>query len=896
MSAAVAAAASPASIPAARPHSSGVRPALRLTWNESVVDTAAVPANRHQPAVLLVGADTSLQTALASALRRHGIFVETVSVSALAEAVRVATPDLVVLADDAAVRCGAEALDRLTGSPGGGSAPVAVIDAEPDLDARLSAYRKGAVAVVRRSASVDFMAQQLAELASAAPAFGTSGSGSIGEITLDELLTALGRELSHGVANGEHEARKQPGPVRLVLGAGRPLVALIDDFVGRIRRHVVTAEPLTYELGDAATQPPSFCETAAAVVGLRVLLVDDNVARADVVAQALRQHGVLVVVSGPQPTAELAEQLHQFDPTAIVMEQRLAGPTSSFFERVCQDVRLRWSGLLVVNWDEVWPNASRPLEMAALLRDLAAFAEPERSLLQQLEAGGMVKIRLESIGPARLLRALSQWSRPIRVTLANPRIHIRLDLAQELLVGAKAVTLDPPPGTLEGSSALAAFLLVASGRVRVTAIEAAAAANLMSPLDVAFDLAERESEPIRPSVVTPVAWSATPAATASPSTEADWVEGPLAVSAPAGADAPLVTSGPDPLWRRMSALAARVVAGWQKQTESGPEWLRRGAPLAVVASLSMMALVWVAARLISLPTTDTTARVTLPAASAPHAPEVAPPARSSSSGEPARAANTQPEELVARVPTCDQLVSERGNPFGNSVSAAVTFARRGIVRGDIQAAQLGYCSAARLAPTALAPVVGLTRVLLMQQAGAAAAEWGERASRLAPDDANVLALYGDALARAGRLEQAQSIWLRASGVPTDSPAELARWAERQRARAQQSVREQRFDLAERQFRRVMTVEPADCGALAGIGQALLLRGANREALTWARQAADAVPDCADALVVLGHALASGGDATGAAETLQRAHQLDAAAPGRYYALLRPLRHGRWPTR
>jgi Flp pilus assembly protein TadD len=252
------------------------------------------------------------------------------------------------------------------------------------------------------------------------------------------------------------------------------------------------------------------------------------------------------------------------------------------------------------------------------------------------------------------------------------------------------------------------------------------------------------------------------------------------------------------------------------------------------------------------------------------------PSRPKPSAAPAPAPAT-PDASEAEAPSCERLLSERGDPFGKDLRAAMAFARRGIVRGDLAAAELGYCAANRIVPTGLAPVVGLTRVLLMQEAPRAAAQWAEQATLLAPADPDVLALFGDALARAGRTEEAESAWLRAAGIAPDDPGQVERWVERQRANARRAMREQRFELAERQFRRVVSAKPEDCGARAGISRAQLGRGAVHQSVASARDAASVAPHCAEIMVVLGTALASAGDRTGAQEALRQARELDPKA-------------------
>ena len=55
-----------------------------------------------EPTVLLVGADKSFHSAIASSLARYGVYVETAPAHGVVDAVVAAAPDLVLLVGDAA--------------------------------------------------------------------------------------------------------------------------------------------------------------------------------------------------------------------------------------------------------------------------------------------------------------------------------------------------------------------------------------------------------------------------------------------------------------------------------------------------------------------------------------------------------------------------------------------------------------------------------------------------------------------------------------------------------------------------------------------------------------------------------------------------------------------------
>src|SRR3954471_7753101 len=282
------------SVPPPRPNAAGVpRPiAGAVKTVRPAPRRSGSPSARAEPTVLLVGSDAGFEPALRVALARHRVYVETTTADAAVETVIVTAPDLVLLANEAAAHGGRALLAKLAASPSSSVVPVAILDDNPALDLRLQAFRHGAAAVIPRSASMDQIAEQIARLAREIPERGGEALGQVGEATLAEFVGALSNQLRSGILSVKAGDESQE-PVRLVLGSGRPLAAFIDDFVTRVRRHVVHAEPLKYEFDDRAGGTIKLLDPneldvdhlETNVKGLRVALADDDSARADSVAQ-----------------------------------------------------------------------------------------------------------------------------------------------------------------------------------------------------------------------------------------------------------------------------------------------------------------------------------------------------------------------------------------------------------------------------------------------------------------------------------------------------------------------------------------------------------------------------------------------------------------------------------
>ncbi len=470
----------------------------------------SIPDHPTEPAVLLVGFEPALCEALTEALGRHSVFVEAVEPGSVVAAVTVAAPDLVVLMGDGGREDTRALLDELAASPLSSVVPVALVTDDPDLGARLQAFRHGAAAVVPKSASVSALAERVNQLVREIPERGEA-VGRVGEATLRELVDTLAHELRSGILSvkqGDSAAESEQKSVRLVLGRGRPLATLIDEFVTRVRSQIEHAEPLLYEFDERAMGTVELLASdfddegqAVDVSGLRVILADDDSARADAVAQVLRGSGAHVVVTDLEPSPAHLGRLRQLDPMVLVIgDSQLRGPGYRLVRTLREHRRLRWASLLVVHWDELWSEERGVPHTSVLLSRLMGLSEPERVVAARLAMAAPFDTRLEALGPARLLRALVGEG-PLRVTIRNPRYYAQISLAEGLVAGAVGFT--QAGARLEGPQALAALLNLGSGRVHVEPGRGANATNLLATVDVALGMAEGEEATIPESIPAP---------------------------------------------------------------------------------------------------------------------------------------------------------------------------------------------------------------------------------------------------------------------------------------------------------------------------------------------------------------------------------------------------------
>ncbi len=817
------------------------------------------PAGRPgEPSVLIVGAPETLSAALEPALARHRVQVVRAAVQEVADAVIALAPDLVVLAGDAARDSGHHILRALALSPQSSVVPVAILDDNTELEGRLRAFRHGAAAVIPRSASMDEMADRIATLAREIPERESETLGDVGEATLQELVGALEHELRTGILSVRAQGSTEGQAIRIVLGGGRALTETIDDFVSRVREHVVTAEPLTYEFDERAAGTVQLLgglddeqpEAHVDVKGLRVVLADGDAARADAIAQELRERGVDVVVTDLDPSEVRFHRIRTMDPAVLLIgEHEAQGEGYELMRRMRRDTRLRWASLLVVRWNEVWSEERAVPAIERILGTLSALAEPERALAERADSRAAFDTRLEITGPARMLRGLTSATKAVRVTIQNPRLRVRIDVSEGLVVGAAGEVLAPEPRELSGPVALAALMVVSSGRVHVEPTEQPQTTNLMTTPDVALNMADAEPPPIPPSMPMPAV---------SESRARRTSERPRTTT---GARKRKSTSPLGTLLYALGGLLGVLAVGTVVVLAVGKSTGKKPAPL--------------------VPPTTTTA--------APPAGTATTTATASATAKPAPAPPPKPEpeptpevaDGLTTAPTCDKLLGPLPPSPGVYPGAAydqIRGARKELARGDMNGAQAAYCKAIRFDPKNGEAHAGLARVLLNRRDAKAAISAAREAVKLSPEDQTAQILLGDALAMSGDLAKAVDPLLLGYGVTPSDAGARGKLVKAQLDRGAESLRKQDQVAAERAFRRALTLEPGRADAAAGLARALLEQAQLDAAKHWARKATALEPKSAAAWVTLGDALSKSGENSAAHAAWKRAVEVDPNDP------------------
>ena len=453
--------------------------------------------------MLLVAEGERLAPALRERLVKHGLNVHDCTRATVADTAFVVAPDLVVLAGLAAEDGGLDVLAALAARPATAGLPVVLIGDPARLGERASSFRHGVVAIVEHTASADELARRIAEVAHELPERTGEASGAVDAGGVQALVELLAESLRTGILS-------VTGPdgvtARVVLRADRPASEVIAQIVERLRPLADAQSGVRYEFHESPTGKLGALDLgrdddAAALAELprsRLLLIEQNPARADLLAQGLRAHGARVAVAdGLGRGLELAREL---TPDVVVVDgsavdgSAVDGWALEALRKIRRDPWLRWASLLLVEASRLWRDERRP-DVTMLAASIESLMRSDRELVRRLLIEMEVGTRLEVLGPVRTLRALAETKLGLRMRVQHPRVIVDVDLSDGIVVGASARLPNAKDVAAEGPAAMATLLGLSSGRVQIERAEAPRSTNIMAPVDDAIASAADE-EPV----------------------------------------------------------------------------------------------------------------------------------------------------------------------------------------------------------------------------------------------------------------------------------------------------------------------------------------------------------------------------------------------------------------
>jgi CheY-like chemotaxis protein/Flp pilus assembly protein TadD len=448
----------------------------------------------------MVGQGEPMQTALGEALRRHGISVAACATAELEQAVRVYAPDLVVLIGDAAVRGGASVVRRMAANRATDVLPVAVVSNDAVLKHEGQDFRSGAVAIVPRGAGADAIARRLAELADEVPQRPGLISGEINERNLQDVVDLVSNDMKTGILSIRSPKGVLEG-MPMVVETERASAHNMELILDRLREAMEASEPLQYEFHEtsggrlstlpAATEPEEI--DLSRLKDTRVVVLDSDELRAEKLAHVLHARGVQIAAADFSPA--VLPRIREVDPQVVVLDSGAVGGQGLDFVRAMRkDPQLRWSSMLVVRWQDFWPNSAYDAEpdLAQLAARILPMIEQDREMIRRAEDEVDFDTRLELIGPGRLLRALGSVPGVRHLSIGGHKRSIEIDIADNSIVGAYATLHQGTKQSVQGMPALLALWGLNSGRVSVREQDLPSVANIMMPVDEALGLVSHQ--------------------------------------------------------------------------------------------------------------------------------------------------------------------------------------------------------------------------------------------------------------------------------------------------------------------------------------------------------------------------------------------------------------------
>lgn len=419
------------------------------------------------PNVLVVG-DEALAGELVIALRKHRVTVSETRTAEGVHAVVHDAPDLIVLVGSARRGGAGQLLQPLTDHPACAVVPVVLLSdtAEiPNLSAPANSFTQGVVGRVQSDLGAETIADEVLRILDDLPGRPSEARGIVAEATLDELVDILSRELQSGVLSvqGAREAR-------IVLRAGKPVSGSLDGFVEQVRPMLERSGAEYAFVSHPAARvdsvpPPEAASREVRLQDTRVLVFHHKRKVAAAWAAALRELGAETLCLDNRRDVPRARA---FDPQVLLLEpEALDGGKRAVLEMVQRDARLRWAATLVAP-DAALAHPERPVfYMTAVAERIDKLTEAHRELGRLAASGEPFETRLELVGPAQLLRILSDSRRALTVKVRHTHAHVDLVLSGGRILEARGLRRDRGTEPVEAEAALALVCALRNGRVSV---------------------------------------------------------------------------------------------------------------------------------------------------------------------------------------------------------------------------------------------------------------------------------------------------------------------------------------------------------------------------------------------------------------------------------------------
>lgn len=374
-------------------------------------------------------------------------------------------------------------IEHLQRRMGPSSPPLLVIAAQPSLDLRMRGFLKGASGFISYDAfrsKPDIL--EHTTLPQDITDIGFTGLNELVEYCTNTLKTNIVRSKTHSEQDGKE--------IQILLGDGRGVATTLASFVEGLTSFVAGHFHATSQVKKNPTvingvlkSSPLAHAKRRVYDGARFIVAFSNPVRCDLIARELRALGGWVAVCDYR--GEDLERFSYVDPHIVFVDSAdaLIGG-NQLIESIQKEARLRWASVVTIQWDVLCPFDQ--LDGRVLQKQLEQILSKEKQMLSTLRKKGRVELDLADIGPCRVLRALIAESGEWRIDCSSVHSTCSVRVNGELVVRAEAQGWDnakSKPIKYEGMSAMAAWILMKGGHVRIERTLEASMPNIVMPLD-----------------------------------------------------------------------------------------------------------------------------------------------------------------------------------------------------------------------------------------------------------------------------------------------------------------------------------------------------------------------------------------------------------------------------
>ncbi|MCA9600619.1 MAG: hypothetical protein KC417_01270, partial [Myxococcales bacterium] len=221
---------------------------------------------------------------------------------------------------------------------------------------------------------------------------------------------------------------------------------------------------------------------------LRVVVAMSDEQLAERLVKSLERAGALVVLT--HPGGDRLRHAASIDPQLVYVDADGLGSKGMRLGRALQsNPRLRWASVLRFSSHQLSSNDPRDPTLVRLAVESKPRIQIDSLLTERARRDPPFVVQMARIGPNRLLRALEPIDGALRVTVLGPRAVAQIDLENGRLIGASWKEVTPDRVSIEGLDAVATFLTLEHGDVRIERRERTTLSNVNERLSSALALA-----------------------------------------------------------------------------------------------------------------------------------------------------------------------------------------------------------------------------------------------------------------------------------------------------------------------------------------------------------------------------------------------------------------------